>query len=379
MTTLSFISEYLRTHGFAETAKTLEKENGKPIPPPPHAESLDDILADRLRFLDISESKPDEGKGKWTTPYEETAKQLGISEKIVDCAIFGQLAAFSTPKKEVLIVDLQLGQIRLRESWNVVVKKIVAFPQFLVLIGMDGKATIGHFDGTKGFLWQVHSRLVVDAVAVGKNLLVSAGWDKKVKLTVVGPKSADLLAETDVDGQITTIDANIYKNEPVVVVGKANVLLLDVFVGKSLDLKTRVALNDAEFSAYGLTPRWARIGRNSNMLAVTTSQEPNLRLLLIPIEKILELLLAICRNSTVANYNTHCPVDKYSLGQFEWRDDESGLWVFGDDDVIRGIDAGNGSVVVEMVGGRGIVGNNVLLTLRGRQAGTTTVWTKSGP
>lgn len=116
----------------------------------------------------------------------------------------------------------------------------------------------------------------------------------------------------------------------------------------------KISLNDAEFTASGFSPRLITIhDADVPLIAVATSHEPFMRLIIVPLLDI-SSNIPIKRNQIIKNLNTMSPQDKYSQPIIAWRlckeedDRASGVWVMGDDGVIRGIDIIDDRVAIEL-------------------------------
>lgn len=400
-TTFQFIGQFLKENGLLKTLESLESELGKPIRGeiPQNAGSLQEILADRLQYLHIKETKSEQQNSVIFPPWPSTATvELKVvpemKDMIVDCAILtgSKYAVFSTAKKEVLLVDLTTLRILSRHKNGVVVKRIVAVDgeNRAVLIGMDGGAVLGRFKDMKfveEYKWKLHSRLVTEAVAIyneGKTYVVSCGWDKFIRVHEIKEDEAvESISGVEISSNICCMDACFYKGKLVVVVGKTDISVVDVFEGDLTEKKVRkcpsIALNDAEFSTFAFYPRCLKINSgNEPILAVSTSQEPQLRLLMVQLKEAIEEQIPkqLVRNQVSTSINTLAPLDKYSLGKINWRADGRGVWVFGDDGILRGIDLATGNVCLEEKGHEGPIkcygGDHDLVTCGG---GKVITWT----
>ena len=385
MSVHSFVAQFLKENGYLETLRTFEAEYGKVIPLElPHDETLEGILNDRLKYLAIdAQNEPefeeilskdlktikDTQLKPWLAPYPKNRQDLGpVSELVVDCAILSRnganFALLATSGKSLIVVSLETGKEIARVNSvieNVVIRRIIVAENLVFLCGMNGKVTIGKLaEDFENFEvlseTQIHQRLVTDMKVItfrGKLHLISIGWDFLVKvheldgnhqLTPVG-------VPYKLANQGSCFDATVYHDKLYVLVCKKEITLMDVLCldKQELVLDCRVALNDAEFSASGFTPMSIKIHHQPDsvpLIAVGTSHEPHMRVIILLMQNVGQNdKLMILRNQILCNLSTLSPQDKYSDAQIQWRFDGSGVWIIGDDGVIRGLDLVNKSVV----------------------------------
>lgn len=380
-----FVAHFLKKEGYVETLKAFENEHGRTISTDlPQGEDLGEIIADRLKYLTIDEKpqslhevlldeslkllKRDQFK-EWSAPYPRNAVELSsIDELVVACALFerggDEYAIFATAKLELVVVDLKSRKRVFRGSriiGLVVIRKIQVVGPLLLLCGMNGKLYICTFgDGLLELQIirekQLHDRLVSDLKVVRwkeKNYLVSLGWDFLVKVHEITDNS---IQEVFLPYKLSTrgicMDACVYNDQLVILVGKSEITLMDVLTVKNnaVTLSYRIALNDAEFTAAGFSPHAIQIysGGKVPLVAVGTSHEPFMRLVVVSLKGFGDEGESIRRNQIVTNINSLSPQDKYSLALLSWRPDGSGVWVYGEDGVIRGIDLLKEDVVVTL-------------------------------
>ncbi|OBA24063.1 hypothetical protein METBIDRAFT_30409 [Metschnikowia bicuspidata var. bicuspidata NRRL YB-4993] len=394
MSVHSFIAHFLKENGYKETLRTFEAEHGNIILPElPHEETLETIIADRLRYLSIDQKNgPDYDEvlsddlqavkstqlKPWLAPYPKTPLELGpVSELIVDCAILtqktGEYALLATSAKSLVVADLRTKKVVLKIQaviGNVVVRRIVVAGDLVLLCGMNGKVTSGRLsENLCGFdalsETQIHPRLVTDIKVVtwhGETYVVSMGWDFHVKVHVVdksdGFKLKPVGTPYKLANQGSCLDAVVYENKLYVLVCKREITLMDVLClneKEAFYLDCRLALNDAEFSASGFSPMCVKIFQENEvacpLVAVGTSHEPHMRVIVVLLREVGQKDdLFILRNQILCNLNTYSPQDKYSDAQIQWRYDGSGVWIIGDDGVIRGLDVFDKSVDVKLHG-----------------------------
>lgn len=396
MSVHSFVAHFLKENGYHQTLKVFESEHGNIILPElPHEETLEGIIADRLRFLDIDEKRAPEFeevlhtdlqaiKNKqfkpWLAPYPKTLVELGpVSGLVVDTAILArknsQYALLATSTKSLVVVDLntkKLVSLVPAVIGNVVIRRIAVADELIFLCGMNGCVSVGKLslDLQKFEVLsqkQIHPRLVTDMTVVtwhGKLHLVSMGWDFLVKVHEVdesGTKLTPVGLPFKLTNQGSCLDAVVHKEKLYVLVCKREITLMDVLCideKKEMYLDCRMALNDAEFSASGFTPMSVKIFTGTEesvpLVAVGTSHEPHMRVIIVLMQGVgqndSQLIL---RNQILCNLNTSSPQDKFSDAEIQWRYDGSGIWVIGDDGIIRGLDLVNKSTDVKLEGHEG--------------------------
>lgn len=407
MSVHQFVAHFLKKEGYSETLKAFENEHGKPIPAElPHQEDLQDIISDRLKYLSI-EDKPQslhevllDGELKairtaqfreWLAPYPKTPGDiLGINDLVVASAIYEKeekkYGIFATAKMELVFVDLQTNKVVLSVSRAVstVVRNIKVVGSTILLCGMNGKVYMGKLTGEAKFEiyheQQIHAKLITEVVPVswrGKEYLVTMGWDFLVKIFEIREKSlSEAFEPYKLANRGLCMDACVYQDQLVILVGKSEMTLMDVLTVEEnrVCLSFRIALNDAEFTAAGFSPHSVKIypGDSVPLVAVGTSHEPYMRLVLVSLREFGKDGDSVRRNQIITNINTMSPQDKYSQALISWRSDGSGIWVFGEDGVVRGIDLLKEAVAVELKKGEGriksfdVLGESLLVCDTGR-------------
>lgn len=404
MSVHSFVAHFLKDNGYLETLKTFEAEHGKQITTElPHDESLTDIITDRLKYLSTEPQVQDSHDKildeelrsikekqfkEWAVPFPNVSHEIAkIDDLVIDSAIMHfdnkNYLILATSARELVVVDIESSSEVFRRKnviGDVVIRKIAVTSNAVVLCGMQGKAFLCKF--SHGMLElnieaerQIHARLVVDVKVVSwreQDYLVSLGWDYLVKVFKIEENDICPVGEPfKLANQGSCMDACVYKDRITVLVGKSEITLMDVLCmgeEQKLSLDCRIALNDAEFSAAGFTPMCVRIhqsGENVPLVAVGTSHEPFMRAVIVTLKQVgIAAQETVQRNQIIANLNTLSPQDKYSQAILDWRPDGTGLWVLGDDGVIRGIDLSSGKVSAELSGHEGRIKTlNVLTNL----------------
>lgn len=388
MSAQSYVAKYLAENGYLETLRAFEAECGNLISKDvPVDESLEDVIADRLRYLSITEKASslfdwvldpalqtikDTQLKPWLAPYPRAKTAVGpVGELVVDSALLElngrNYALLATSGRALVVIDLLSGACVGRNEkvlGNVVVRTLAVAGNTILLCGMDGKVRAGTLGEQYEFVsrseTQIHPRLVTEIKVVEWRLefyLVSMGWDFFVKVfSVKNGILAAVGSPCKLAHQGTSMDAVVYEDKLYVAVGKKDITLMDVVAmefGGDLQVEYQIALNDAEFSAAGFTPTCVRLFYNGTgvpLVAVATSHEPYMRLVLVSLKNVGLAEHKILRNQILANINTFSPQDKFSAADIGWRADGSGLWIAGEDGVIRGLDVALEKVVVELTG-----------------------------
>ncbi|ODV78601.1 uncharacterized protein CANTADRAFT_26638 [Suhomyces tanzawaensis NRRL Y-17324] len=380
MSAFQLVAQFLHDKGYLETLAQFQKEHGKPIAFDELDESLEDIVKDRTVYKTIEQNVEDLKLSEWTEhPLAEelaewkdgalpSAQEVaGIDELVISGASDANYLFLTTNKLTVEVVDVQTGKIKKSLSQvlgRVVVKNVVPLTdQRVIFIGMDGKFHLFHYDADveleKVSSIQGHKRLVVDArnIRVGeKEYVVSLGWDFMLKVFEVTNQIVPV-AELKLTSQGTCFDVVNYKGDTVIVLGKHESTLLEVIRlnvdAKQLVPQYKISLNDAEFTQYGFSPMAVAIDTTTMpvpLVVVGTSHEPYMRLIVVSLAEY-GVAKDIARNQILKNVNSMSPQDKYSQALVVFRG--SGVWVAGDDGVLRGIDLKHGKVVAEHGGHNG--------------------------
>lgn len=372
------IAQYLQDNNYPETLKQFENEHGNPIYPSKLLdESLDDIINDRIQYstlldkveaIDVNKELHEDLKqiinqefSHWITPFPKTPKKLIDIAGLVLSSCYSQgLIYFSTNDSNVHVVKEEI--ICKTVKMPVVIKNILSIgDDRVILVGMNGTLYLRHLNTLEPISeLQAHKRLIVDARYIRVNnvdYIVSLGWDFYIKLIQLDSDNEfSILSELKLQQQGACFDVIEYQNELVIILGKLENTLLDVITVKDNQLTQlyKISLNDAEFTASGFSPRLITIhDADVPLIAVATSHEPFMRLIIVPLLDI-SSNIPIKRNQIIKNLNTMSPQDKYSQPIIAWRlskeedDRTSGVWVMGDDGVIRGIDIIDDRVAIEL-------------------------------
>lgn len=383
MSVHSFVGHFLKSNGYTQTLKSFEAEHGSVIPTElPHGELLEEILADRGNFLTLAKSPQalednvnEELKvikntfKPWSAPYPSASRELGAPKAlVVDCAFYRENGStyglLATTAKTLVVLDVDSGNIH-TEITNpingVVCKRIVVASELVLLCGMDGKVYLGRLEENLAKFkvlstTQVHLRLITDVTVTnwrGQSVLVSMGWDKLVKVHTIHSEKLEQIGVLELSHLGTSLDAVEHRGNLAIVVCKNEITLMDVLSlerNQPLKLHCKIALSDAEFLTTGFTPMCVRIfaqDLSQPVVAVATSHEPFMRVIVTALTDT-ENPESILRGHILANFSTPSPQSKFSHARLEWRFDGSGLWLFGDDGVIRGFEVSTGRTVTEL-------------------------------
>ncbi|KAI5960210.1 uncharacterized protein KGF55_004933 [Candida pseudojiufengensis] len=382
----NLIAHYLKTNNYPKTLKQFEEENGKPIDSNldnPSENSLRSIIQDRLIFNSLSsqfqntsinsndqELIPQKLKflidnefTNWNLPYPHIPDVLDIHPLIISSAydsLSGTLY-FTTNDSQIIIKKgNNLKKIKFQE----IIKKILVFEGGVLLLGMSGYLYLKDFNlenvSDETPVIQTQSRFTVDAKVIkfeGTNYVVTLAFNNILKLIKIDDNKFEILDELKLDLQGTCFDLTIYQNQIVIVVGKLENTLLDVYTITNFKFKLhyKISINDAEFTTSSFSPRYVTFSNPSNkteipIIAVATSHDPFMRIILVSLIDF-ESPTPISRNQILKNYNTLSPQDKFSQPLISWRyhnNKISGIWVMGDDGTIRGLDVLENKIIKEL-------------------------------
>ncbi|WPK26777.1 hypothetical protein PUMCH_004138 [Australozyma saopauloensis] len=370
------IARFLQENGYHKTLLAFRDEHGSELDTGvSFSGSLEDSIVSGVKDLSITDSAAVAAmdspwmKDKPTLPKwkHRTCAQANVLPSIdgltIDCALNSELAVFATATKKLCFVDLNTKTILATVTNAIqgsVVKKVVLTENFVVLAGINGQVKTAFFlkDARKlEFLdtLQAHERLIVDLRVVtynGKTYMVSLGWDKYIKVHEITQEGRFKSVSTPclISTPGNCLEAFIYREIIVIAVGRQDSSLIDVFTFSDniLRLRGQVASMDAEFSTERFTPmciKGCNVAESVPVIAIATSQEPYMRVVLLSLQEVLSSDdETIHRHLILANFNTFSPQDKYSEAKLSWVSDGSGLWIYGDDGSISGLELDTGKV-----------------------------------
>lgn len=366
MAIINLVAHFLKEKGYTETLKTLETEYGQPINTEihrlPNKETLNEIVSDRFNFKSLQDEfnviDQNTKFNPWKFPYPHTIElEILLNEVLVsvDTIPTEELMVLSTAKQRLIVMRFN-GEIL--KSFDqligrVVIKKVVCDNHDLYLAGMNGVIYRYKFNEnltelTKQKEVSAHKRIVVDMKIVkvnGINSLVSLGFDKQVKMVKL--PSLEIAQSFELPLVPTCFDVVNYNDNILILVGYNEHTLLDVIKLESgFSRLYKISINDAEFSTTNFTPRTIQFHTINGELyaAIATSHEPYMRVMVISISQF-DASDDIKRNQIVRNILTMSPQDKFSTPMINWRQNGHGIWVLGDDGILRGINLNNTNII----------------------------------
>lgn len=375
------IAQFLKENNYPETLKVFEQEHGKPFTDLPN-EPLQSIIEDRYNYKALkAQTKDSESTillnkeledilhnqvDEWTVPYPKDPKLVSDSLDglvISSCLVFTEntpILLLGTSNTRLYIINLMSNEILLEATGFIgkcVIKNIITLPDNkLVLLGMNGKLHLCEYNYGDTFEiksideLQAHSRIIVDTKSVTFNdstYVFTLGWDFTLKAFTVQDKLTPV-TEYRLPTQGTSFDVTVFADKITLVVGLNETTLLSVFhlIDNVLVLLNKISLNDAQFTLSTFSPRCISIQSLSlgvPLIAVATSHEPYMRLIIVPLkDSTAQDSVPIKRNQILKNLSTLSPQDKYSQPIIRWKLSSNlkhnGIWVVGEDGIIRGID-----------------------------------------
>lgn len=370
------VADFLRENNYLQTLGAFEREYGKAFERP-IKEGLAEIVQDRYATQQIAlqDEKLENDQDpridilqkqviEWRVPYPRRPTRIAgdINELVLSTCLIsdkGQDYLFcATVKGRIFIKKLpQDVTLAVHEipGAPIAIKKIIPFgTNELLVLTMNAALHLCNYQFDKAELQvlasaSTHQRLLVDAKAMGL-LCVTMGWDRKIKVFHIDSQIT-FLCEYELPLQGTAFDLVEYRDQTMLVVGVSDSSLLQVLMlgDKSLQLAYRIALCEAQYMVDLFSPRTISILQSSlfPLVAVGTSHEPFMRVIVtmldLPGDK-----ATIRRDLVLRNINSHIPQNKFSQSQIAWRSlpdhCSCGIWVLGDDGLLKGIDLISGAV-----------------------------------
>lgn len=235
---------------------------------------------------------------------------------------------------------------------------------------------------------------------LGKVLIATAGWDSKVhvySLAVSVEEQGEVVSDVKIGEPIATIslpslpESMLFvrqpeTKEPILLVSRRDSTYL-YYYGIEPSSSTSTTPSEAKLlGKQNLAPHsnaWVAFSPSSlalsshdpTLLAVATSTIPHMKVILVrllfpgtetldldpgrtaataePVTQASQALASLSLqnredSAILIQANTFAPQTAYSTPQVVWRPDGSGVWVNGDDGVIRGIETGTGKVVATL-------------------------------
>ncbi|KAG7862765.1 hypothetical protein KL939_000084 [Ogataea angusta] len=401
--TQQLIAHYLKTNKLTRTLEAFELELNKKFDCSVE-ESLETILKDRLAYLSLEKPDSEKTESLWTVdaPKNHETLELGTLKSLVISSSFTKLkigskhvslGLFVTNNKQVHFFDLEMRRNLLvkNDLHGSTATKLVAGidgSDIILSCGMDGKLRVwrANYDNDLELELlseeQIHKRLVLqmkfERMDAKTGFLVSTGWDSKLVATKVNlqngttEKLNEVSLLTRASCLLITADPSDF---PIILVGRTDTSMVGVYTIHDRIFEIgRLALNDSEFSSHSFHPMaFAKIENGSVVAA--TNHTPYMRLITFRMPTIADLIgveetqvgakiaaasvlatnsesfqtdVTIQRNIIISNFNSMSPQDKFSDPIVNTRPHKDGIWIFGDDGVVRGFDVGAGSVVEEL-------------------------------
>lgn len=381
------IADYLRRRGFYDTLRSLESHVG--VQPQINYEHLETIIQDRVAYLShsnvLDDSKPNNQVENghmfpsWSLG-EELKGEIVLSGELVIHSSQGRLhdrdVVFLSCGRGLKCIDMRGKIIRsYPDISGSVLKCCYPIGEDRVLIcGMDGVVKLVSLEDDEPkpvAQHQLHARLVTDLKVWG-NLMFSIGWDSYLRVHTLEDDKLAMLSEFKLLSNATALEVVSLGSVPIALVTRMDSSQLTYFSClESLVELTRVSLNDAEFSTHGFTGMSIGVSSPSiesgTTVVVGTSHIPFMRLVVTKAPDLHELVLSkgvgslnntsaqelstpTQRGVILMNLVTPSPQDKFSHCKVIFRADGTGVWIFGDDGIIRGMDLRSGEVVTELKG-----------------------------
>lgn len=382
MSVHNYIAKFLKENGYHKTLEAFCDEHDAPLDTDiVHSGEIDPLLIDKLNELSTSKDRTSAFSKSLDSPWmveqpqlhSWTQLDLSCSSKlplidglVIDCAISPDgLGIFATAARKLIIANVNTGQILMDAKnaiGNFVVRKVEIVGEYLVLGGINGLVQTARFNASSAKLEliesiQAHERLIIDMKVIKSGdatLIVTLGWDKYVQIFKLNDdgKLTVYLERILISGIGTCLEAFSDEEKIYIVVGLQASSLLDVVTicsnGSSI---YKVATSDVEYSSITSFPMCISgvvITGLGPVIAVATSQEPYMRIVLISLANLSkEDGASIQRSQILANFNTLSPQDKYSEAKVIFRPNGEGVWIFGDDGIIRALELSSGSITHE--------------------------------
>lgn len=377
------IANFLKENGYYRTLQAFKDEHGAPIDTNIVAsDEIDSVLIDKLKELSTSKDRNSTSQKSVDTPWMVdqpqlrpwTQSKLSFSSKlppidglVIDCAINSNgLGVFATATRRFVVVNLKTGQT-LMDSKNIignfVVRKVEFVDDYLVMGGINGLVQTARLidDSSKLELIdsvQAHERLIIDMKVVrfgNQTLVATLGWDKYVQVFQVNTdgKLQTFLERILISGVGSCLEAFCHEATVFIVIGLRESSILDVVTIESeVQSNFKVATSDVEYSSIRSLPMClsgAIVPGLGPVIAVATSHEPYMRVILLSLADLAKNNSdVIHRSQILANFNTMSPQDKYSEAKICFRPNGEGIWILGDDGILRGLELKSGSIVQEI-------------------------------
>lgn len=383
MSVHNYIAYFLKENGYHQTLEAFRNEHNAPLDTElVNRGEIDTLLIDKLKQLSTSKDKDLNTANDADSPWIVKQPQLNawthldlsnslkfppIDGLVIDCAISRDgLGVFATATRKLIVANLNTGEILLNHKnhfGNSVIRKVEFVGEYIILGGINGLVHTVRFKHESSELnlvdsVQAHERLIIDMKIVklgDQTLVVTLGWDKYIQVFKLNGdgKLESFLERILISGVGSCIEAISHESKLFIVVGLKESSLLDVVtIEPGLCLKFKVAMSDVEYSSIRSIPMCisgAVLPGIGPVIAVATSHEPFMRTILLSLASLAqENSESIQRSCILANFNTMSPQDKYSEAKICFRANGEGIWVLGDDGIIRGLELNSGKIVQEI-------------------------------
>lgn len=322
---------------------------------------------------------------------------------------------FITNTNKLIMYNIELNTTQLSLSnplsTGAQMKTISTSGNFVFICDMNGTLNVFHVDESISNLQnalssgplKLHKRLITDFKVLrvddsNDNIFgyfASIGWDKRVVIgkflkTDIGV-SAHVIGEFSLPTNPTCVSLSLDEKTklPILLVGRMDSTLLSMFAIRKNDAVeiARISLNDSEFSNYSFQPM-SIANSQKNIFSIGTDHLPYMRLITVILPSIEEIVgnkkyhpaisnstsldaqldsiasqqetiqtinskVPVVRQLIISNYNTMSPQDKYSNAIVLPRYHENGVWIVGDDGIIRGFDLSSGKIKANLKGNSG--------------------------
>ncbi|KAH3667051.1 hypothetical protein WICMUC_005398 [Wickerhamomyces mucosus] len=402
-TTDILVADYLKRKGFSSTLQSFETALGRTVSATSiKYEPLEEIIEDRIKYFDFQKDLAEKSINnlritsefeKWSYPDLTSSRDLSklvgsalvihisISEFLIAGSMRTVLFVTSNDRKLTLV---DLSTYNVISSFSDVNKSVgkccYAIPSTdkFFSCGMDGILRLFQYSdaGLREITSkQLHKRVITDFRIFqrdGRLFLVSIGWDNFLRIHELMNDQIISISEFKLLSNATSLALGFHGQHPIILVTRLDSSQISYFTLYSnllLEI-VRVSLNDAEFSTHGFTPMALCLSssdfKENPKIAVGTSHTPYMRVIVTKAPKLEELLGAIAtqtfsseqsltlptlRGHILGNYHTTSPQDKFSSASIQWRLDNSGVWIAGDDGIIRGLEFQSGEIIRELKGG----------------------------
>ena len=324
-----------------------------------------------------------------------------LSATIEQVAVEGSLKPLmfaTTADRRVNVLDTPSCALRSSTTGlqdSPVLSSLVLREKYVILTSMSGQLVIADLAGNVLEKRRDHVKYVVNVKVIDntdKPLLATAAWDNKINIYSLSTSNPPTLGDPIATISLPSKPESILflqhpeSQEPIILVSRTDSTHIYYYTTESEPrLLGRQNLAPHSNAWVGFTPSALAICPNdSSLLACATSAVPSMKLLIArmlipPWEETVTVPPTVLRTSLLddnpdatetqasqarvallladkeeAAIQIHCttlsPQSAYSTPAVAWRPDGSGVWVNGDDGVVRGIEAASGKIVATLKG-----------------------------